>query len=269
MCKARARVVRRAVLALVMGAVVSWGVAWWLAVYRPTDGWPNVFKTTAFDWTSKYQVPQYRFATPAGDVFVDWTGGWGYDKVSLGPAWTREMTEENAWLLTTYPYPADLRADVREVHVKEGWNGECTLPAWVERVEAGSSELQLVTSAWGWPMRCLCAEERVAWDRPDPATRRFRREFTSCVVLRQWTDGRVRVLPVRVAWAGFGVNTLVYGAAVFVLVRVMGGVRRGLRRARGVCAACGYSRAGIGAGVACPECGDAPRCNRVRGGAVS
>jgi hypothetical protein len=145
------------------------------------------------------------------------------------------------------------------VFLKEGWNGECRLAGWVAPVDAGSKELNLITSAWGWPMRCLCAEERVAWDRPDPATRGFRREFTSCVAPKQWTNGRVRVLPVRVAWAGFAVNTLVYGAAVFVLLRMVGGVRRGFRRARGACGACGYSREGIGAGVACPECGCVPR----------
>ena len=61
-------------------------------------------------------------------------------------------------------------------------------------------------------------------------------------------------LPLRPIWPGFTLNTLTYGAALYLLF--FGGValRRQIRRKRGRCIKCGYDlRGDLGAG--CPECG--------------
>jgi hypothetical protein len=73
------------------------------------------------------------------------------------------------------------------------------------------------------------------------------------------------VLPYRPLWPGFAINTIIYAAIVWVLFAVPGAVRRRVRRKRGQCAACGYSRRGISADK-CPECGAA--VSRQRGAGV-
>lgn len=71
-------------------------------------------------------------------------------------------------------------------------------------------------------------------------------------------------IPTRVLFGRLALNTLTYLAAtstlyglVIWLPRVL---RRSLRRRRGECAGCGYSRRGLGE-AACPECGAVPGCN--------
>jgi hypothetical protein len=53
-------------------------------------------------------------------------------------------------------------------------------------------------------------------------------------------------------WPGFALNTVFYGAIVFVLWTEPGFVRRRRRRRRGLCAGCGYELKGL---ERCPECG--------------
>jgi len=61
-------------------------------------------------------------------------------------------------------------------------------------------------------------------------------------------------LPVRPAWPGFALNTLVYGAAALGVITSVGGIRRSRRRRRGLCVRCGYDVGGL---AVCPECGTA------------
>jgi predicted RNA-binding Zn-ribbon protein involved in translation (DUF1610 family) len=86
----------------------------------------------------------------------------------------------------------------------------------------------------------------------------------------EWTDASGRglahdavtferaVVPTRVLWPGFALDTAFYAAIAFTLWSAPGVVRRRLRRARGRCAACGYDLTGAPSGAAtCPECGSA------------
>ncbi len=61
-------------------------------------------------------------------------------------------------------------------------------------------------------------------------------------------------LPVRPAWPGFALNTLVYGTAAFGVITSVGGIRRSRRRRHGLCVRCGYDVGGL---AVCPECGTA------------
>lgn len=61
------------------------------------------------------------------------------------------------------------------------------------------------------------------------------------------------VLPLRVLWPGFALNTVFYACIAWVLAAAPSSLRRWLRVRRGRCQACGYDRQGITA--VCPECG--------------
>ncbi len=62
-------------------------------------------------------------------------------------------------------------------------------------------------------------------------------------------------LPLLPLWPGFLINTLFYALLLLIAWRLPGVLRRAVRRRRGRCVRCGYSRDGLDAGVACPECG--------------
>jgi hypothetical protein len=61
--------------------------------------------------------------------------------------------------------------------------------------------------------------------------------------------------PWRPLWPGFAINTIFYAAIVWFLFFAPGAIRKRVRRKRGQCAACGYSRRGTPGSDVCPECG--------------
>jgi hypothetical protein len=69
----------------------------------------------------------------------------------------------------------------------------------------------------------------------------------------------IRRIPYLPIWHGVVINTLVFammwGIVLFLINFAVRGVVRTMRSWRGRCRTCAYSRAGLGASVACPECG--------------
>lgn len=63
----------------------------------------------------------------------------------------------------------------------------------------------------------------------------------------------VRVLPLWPIPAGFALDTLIFGTGAWVLVATPRRLRRGIRRRRGKCPACGYP---VGVSDDCTECGE-------------
>lgn len=64
--------------------------------------------------------------------------------------------------------------------------------------------------------------------------------------------GIVPRLPIRPAWPGFTLNTLIFGAAACGVMLAAGSAWRRRRRSRGLCVRCGYDVVGL---AVCPECG--------------
>jgi hypothetical protein len=69
------------------------------------------------------------------------------------------------------------------------------------------------------------------------------------------TTGLAANVPTRILPLGFTLNTLFYAAALLGVAEGVAFARRRVRRGRGRCPSCGYDRAGLAEGSACPECG--------------
>jgi hypothetical protein len=100
----------------------------------------------------------------------------------------------------------------------------------------------------GWPAFALRLERRSGQHGP-----------ISTGVLRvlesQTANANIPGLPTRILPLGFALNTLFYAAVLLGIVEGPAFARRRVRRGRGRCPSCGYDRAGLAEGSACPECG--------------
>jgi hypothetical protein len=106
----------------------------------------------------------------------------------------------------------------------------------------------------GWPLRCLTSEssrrvERA--DRPENTQEQTNRNLY-VTPLPPFADGSARSVPLRLYWPGLIGNTLIYGAAIWLIFFAPPLIRRRRRLARGRCPACGYP---TGTGDRCTECG--------------
>ncbi len=104
----------------------------------------------------------------------------------------------------------------------------------------------------GWPMLALWS----VW--PDPVRQEQaippRVKHGILTSLPWWNDYAPRILPLRPIWPGFAINTLFYGAILWLPLRSPFALRRHTRRKRGLCVNCGYDlRGDLEHG--CPECG--------------
>ena len=66
------------------------------------------------------------------------------------------------------------------------------------------------------------------------------------------SEHRLRRLPCRPIWPGFGVNTIFCAATLWLLIPGPFALRRFVRRRRGLCPGCAYP---VGGSVVCSECG--------------
>ena len=105
----------------------------------------------------------------------------------------------------------------------------------------------------GWPLRSLSGERIVPYEsvRGWKNGQVWKREFISAVASPATP---LTVRPLRPQPFGFLVNSLLYAAAIWLLVVGPRDVRRWLRKRRGHCINCGYDLRGAEHEV-CPECG--------------
>jgi hypothetical protein len=109
--------------------------------------------------------------------------------------------------------------------------------------------------ARGWPFLSLSATFAAATLSPSFAwDSRYGVEIRPPAHAANVYDASGRTLPLRPIWGGFVANTLLYAATIWLVSRVPAAWRRRIRRARGLCANCGYPP---GNSAVCTECGSA------------
>lgn len=239
-CMGRAR---RVIAAVAGGAACSVAVSWACALLAPQRGWET---TRAF-----LDVP-----TTRESCFIYVHRGFG------------SVRRECMWQVDTSPFlgPVDFNAGdpplgavVQAAHMSEreygrGWTECPTVVPWCSRESRSTS--YFCEHGSGWPFRAFWYA-MVPTHRPSESPR---------IVQGVLVDGgqraggfavdtfRLRAIPLAPLWWGLLGNTCVYAGVILVVGMARGAAKRGVWRARGRCAGCGYSRAGLG-DARCPECG--------------
>ena len=131
--------------------------------------------------------------------------------------------------------------DRRRVSIVPSWGDRFPRkepPRWFDLCEAGRREAlggrtdSYEVVAFGWPLPSLAKTTNRSW-----------------VIPKQLS------LPTELLPLGFALNTLFYAAVLLGMVECIAFARRRLRHRKGRCPSCGYDRAGLAEGAACPECG--------------
>ena len=123
----------------------------------------------------------------------------------------------------------------------------------LERWRQGSSyHDSLVEVRIGWPRRSFIGRHCL---NPNQISTTYEGAIRLPESLIQLTRGKSRFdLPIKPIWSGFAINTIFYGAILWLLSLGPSATGRLIRRKRGRCIKCGYNLRGTSGG-GCPECG--------------
>jgi hypothetical protein len=181
--------------------------------------------------------------------------------INLAVAWACGQRAADYTKRTTHPLsPAELKwwderapegFPPRPVGVADSYGLGLTQSLLWELEPEASSNLGANVARWraGWPLRAM---ERSRWVQP---ARLIVVERDTAHLRRAWGARRV-LLPTRVLWPGFAVNTAFYALLAGAAVAAVIAVRRVMRRKHGLCPGCGYP---VGGSPICTECGQAIR----------
>ena len=232
----RARITHRlvlAVLCLLCGVAINFGVAWWCV--RRHDVQRRMSETDNPGGSEVFLI------LPTGQVadFED------------SPGRTR-------WSIAV---PEGWPAAPCSTSVRESAGRATTFEVCVLNSETSpSSKCIVCTQTAGWPARCWTS---VNWSGPASAAGRgvgaTHGEFGLLTIPPRWAGVLgVDELPIGVRPRAFLANTLLYALPLATLLAGMGALRYWRRRSARCCPSCGYDRSGIPESAICPECGTSP-----------
>ena len=248
-------------LFLLAGAVVNVAVAWLIAAFQP--GEPIL-------------TPAWSIATaiPSGISADEWSP-------NLRELLASPRHPGPTWLLANLTLDQLPRDSFRsEVLSREVEGGRCRIAEWYSGTFDGANATTIML--WihqehvGWPRRAMVSThaELAAWDNagdvvdpvaiaPAELARWVEAHNSGLGRWRQgaaWFGDRPLLLgrrpprfPLMPLWPGFAWNALLYAALVAGLTLGPFALRRGGRRKRGACVACGYSLQGNPTGGVCPR----------------
>lgn len=145
----------------------------------------------------------------------------------------------------------------KAVHMDGTKPNEWSLPMWVRPDEFREIHHPTVLIAYGWPARSMAMKAQ----QRDTAFVRNEWDLESGLQLSMRmtgpTSGQMpRAIPLRLTWPGFALNSIFYGAILWLVFFTPDAIRRTIRRRRKQCPACGYP---TGVSPVCTECGAAVR----------
>ena len=131
------------------------------------------------------------------------------------------------------------------------------LPKWtdvVDHLEPGDiNNADVVAEATGWPFLAMFAHYELAPGEPDQSGKYFFPiRSPRGIVISDAGDLCLLILPTRIIWPGFAINTILYAVVLWLLIPGPFALRRLVRRRRGLCPACTYP---MGESPTCTECG--------------
>lgn len=135
---------------------------------------------------------------------------------------------------------------------------ELNLPSWCRPVltprTVEHADENWYVSAQGWPLRAFASVGHRHRLSSGDRIIRIDRVRDGIMIGQQFPDF-YRAIPLRLLWIGFAINTLLYGAFVFLCMLVGGRVRAAVRLWKGRCPVCNYRLFESNEGAGCPECG--------------
>jgi hypothetical protein len=230
----------------VLGAVTNVAVAWGCAMWIPLSSGAQ-HSTVHIGWDPE-AVPYWGAESRRrhGAQRLVWNASWvdftNAPGINLSAALGDPLDMETvpAWsLMDSSTPPSDEYAREFRMVVEDARGWPCVTMASVFTVESGPA---LPARARGdiWHGITL-----------DKLTRRSVSVGVARVVEFPWS---LKVLPLRPLWFRFAVNTIIYGALLWLALLGPFAWRRYRRRRRGCCPACGYDMRHA-EHVVCPECG--------------
>jgi len=243
------RWVRRGVVALCVGVVATYGVAWGLAYFGGPV--PREFATIRQRTWVSYE-PGNELAESVEFVAV----GRGRIELDLCPmtsgdsVWmVREYAKDLARPQSLAPATPAVRTCVAPITLHE-----LELPIWARTAIPGADgPLKNMKVSWitvfgsGFPMISHAGTNQI--DFNGKSLRRALARVKPGVAA-----GDAVLIPTLPVLPGFAVNVLVYAGVWSLTLWTPGAIRAWRRVRRGRCGACGYDVKGIAGGV-CPECG--------------
>ena len=212
---------------LLLGAVTTVAVAWWLSItitsVRPSSrSWRNVHG-------------YYRW-------------------LEQGDLWAISLSTRGG---TLYMISAQVKTPIRPIG-KDALLPDELIPRWSRFSGPFDDQEQSIQPLWheyghGWPVLAMSHRRETTLVAGKGVPTLF-----DSFQLPHWlaSTGQITVVPLRVIWRGFAVDSLLYGAIWFALLFAPAMIRRFLRRRRGACPLCGYDLRHADH-AACPECGAA------------
>ena len=249
------RLLFKVVLFLILGATTSIAVAWGCVASNPIRLAPSAFPR------DHWHMPRYIDAAGIWKVVVE--RGVGTMVVISKPIWVHKGSETRLYVHDTEPDSVGsltIRTGKRFWHFQGNYPytfkediDDRLVPTWSypQRTLAQADDWEnarfFVDQAWGWPMLIMQREARLVDWKALPPSRRPQGPIAK-------TDEPKIILPDRIIWAGFAINTSIYTATFWLLALGSITARRITRRKRGRCVRCGYDLSHV-EHEACPECG--------------
>lgn len=241
------RVLAVAVLCASLGAATTLAVAWYIALRGIDRGTPGM-------WSSLPVALAPARSNAATILYPERRGsGWSHFRTRSGSILFRTSRGVHLW----------------DVKAKD--NAPFAI---VERCTDGRHPLTKKANTrseyqFGWPFRAMWAAQDLdstghfmrnvrwvhLWRESDKESQSDPFNVSGTSSKSSQSEPRDRCLPTGVIATGFALDTFAFGSAWWLLLFGPRALVRGIRRWRGVCIRCGYSRAGLSKGSACPECG--------------